>query len=117
MEWRTASELQSFQKRIDYVKSDNKSSWGRFDKDHKYKKSDRENIRTLVKLMEELLAKIHTWGERAGPGSSLSFFMIFNYVKIQNLGIRTLFTESKKLAVLQSYEFLKLTRFHAFPIM
>ena len=38
-------------------------------------------------------------------------------LKIQNMGIQTLFTESKKLAVLQSYEFAKLTRFRAFPKM
>ena len=56
---------------------------------------------------------------REGGGSRVKsqFFLIFNYVKIQNLGIQTLFTESKKLAVLQSYEFAKLTRFRAFPKM
>ena len=54
-----------------------------------------------------------------GRGSRVKsqFFLIFKYVKIQNLGIQALFTESKKLAMLISYEFAKLTRFRAFPKM
>ena len=34
-QWRVVSDLKSFQKRIDYIKSDNPSCWGRYENDHK----------------------------------------------------------------------------------